>query len=54
MVGGDVVGGEDDGAAGEAGFQGVVRRDEFALGGLGAGAALGVGAVGGELGFGGI
>ena len=52
LIGGDVVSGQDDGAAGETGFEGVVGGDEFALFRFRAGLRLGVGAVGGELGFG--
>ena len=52
LIGDDVVGGQDDGAASETGFESVVGGDEFAVFRFGAGAELGVGAVGGELGFG--
>ncbi len=52
LIGGDVVGGQDDGAAGETGFEGVVGGDEFPLFGFGTGRGLGIGSVGGELGFG--
>ena len=44
-VGFDVVGWQQDGAAGEPGFQGVVRRLRFAGFGFGAGGELRVGAI---------
>jgi hypothetical protein len=44
--GGDVVGGEQDGAAGETGFERIVRGDALAFVGFGTGGVLGVGGVG--------
>ena len=52
FVGGGIVGGEQDGAAGECGFDGVEGGFGFAFRGLRAGRELGVSAVGGELGGG--
>ena len=52
LVGGDVVGGQEDGAAGSPGFHGVMGRDFFTCRRGRAGAHLGVGPVGVELGFG--
>ncbi len=52
-VGVDVFIGKDDGAAREAGFDGVQGRFRFAFFGTGAGAVFGVGAVGIAAGFGG-
>ena len=52
LIGGDVVSGQDDGAAGETGFEGVVGGNEFPLLGFRTRGRLGVGSVGGELGFG--
>ncbi len=49
LLGGDVVGGEENGAAREPGFDGVVGRGEFARCGFGAAGFFGVGTVGGEL-----
>jgi hypothetical protein len=45
LEGGEVLGGEDGGAAGEAVLERVERGAEFAGGGAGAGGVLGVGAV---------
>ncbi len=52
FVGGGVVAGEENGAAGERGFDGVQTRFGFAFRSFGSGGQLGVGAVGGELGGG--
>ncbi|MFL6351107.1 MAG: hypothetical protein ACJ74Z_04545 [Bryobacteraceae bacterium] len=52
LVAGGVFGGQQDGAAGETGFDSVEAGLGFAFGGLGAAGELGVGAVGGELGGG--
>ncbi len=50
LVGGEILGGEDGGAAGEAVLEGVEGRAVFAGVGAGAGGVLGVGAVDGGAG----
>ena len=52
LVGGDIVVWQQDGAAGEASFEGVVRGLGLAGFALWTGTELCVGAIGGELGFG--
>ncbi len=52
LVAGGIVGREQDGAAGESGFDGVGGRAGFAFRGARTGRELGIGAIGGELGFG--
>ena len=52
FVGGGIVGGKQDGAASEGGFQGVDRGLGFAFGGAGAGRERGISPVGGEAGGG--
>ena len=52
FVGGDIVRGQQDGLAGEAGFDGVEGGFGAAFGSDGAGAFLSVGAIGGALGVG--
>jgi len=44
-----IVGGEEDGAAGETGFDGVVGGSCFARFGFGTGGELGIGAIRGDL-----
>ena len=48
LVEGEVVGGEEDGAAGESGGDGVAGGSSFAIGGGGTGGELGVGLVSGD------
>jgi hypothetical protein len=52
LVFGGVVGGKEDGAAGESCFDGVKRNGYFSLNGGRPGRVLGVGSVGSEAGFG--